>query len=812
MATMSIEQAVRVAAGHYDAGRLTEAESIYRQILAQQPQNAEALRMLGLVAFRVGRGKDALELVGKAVAANPSAADYHSNLGVILASLKRFDESIAAFREALRLAPNDPQATTNLANVLQEKGEFDEAIVLYREALRNRSDIPQTHYNLAKALQEKGMLEEAIGEYRAAISLNPRYAEAFNSLGTALKQKGQLPEAITAYQQALTLRSNSPEVYYNLGKAMRAAGNADQEIAAYQQAIAQRPQYPDAYNNLGNALEEQGRADEAIAAFRAALSAQSDFPEAYNNLGNVLLQTGKPDEAIECYRKALALRPDYAEAHNNLGNAQKETARLEEALSSYRRGAELSSEPRMAGNVLCLMHYLPRFGPREIFEAHAEWNRRYARPLAGSMGPHANDRSRERTSASSVESGSSKSVEPRLRIGYVSADFREHPVGRFMQPLMANHDHERFEIFCYADLHFEDSITANLKRGADVWRNAAALSDEQLARLVRDDRIDILVDLTMHLQGSRLLAFARKPAPVQVTYLAYCSTTGLDAIDYRFSDPYLDQGKFDWEGEAPAEPGLADAERRGSAGASPSPATTPLASSWRPDESYYSEKTFRLPRTYWCYPEPANSPEVGPLPGRQNGYVTFGCMNNYSKVSPEAFDLWLRVLRAVPDSRLVLHSHPGSHRQLAWDRMKSAGLDPQRLQFESFAPLGKYLQTYHKIDVALDPYPYGGGTTSCDALWMGVPLVSRRGPTAVSRGGLSILSNLGLGELVADDGDAYVRIASGLAGDLPRLEGLRASLRQRLKNSPLMDAPQFARDVEAAYRTMWGAWCDSAKP
>jgi predicted O-linked N-acetylglucosamine transferase (SPINDLY family) len=755
MATMSIEQALRTAIAHHDAGRLAEAETLYRQILAQQPENPEALRMLGLLAFGVGRAQDALELVGKATRLGPGRVDYLSNLGVILASLKRFDESIAAFRQALVLAPNDPQATTNLANVLQEKGQLDEAIMLYGEALRARSDIPQTHYNLAKALQEKGRLDEAIAEYRSAISLNPRYADAFNSLGTALKQKGLLPEAISAYQQALALRSNSPEVFYNLGKAMREAGDTDREIAAYRQAVAQQPQYADAHNNLGNALEEQGRANEAIAAFRAALAARSDYPEAYSNLGNVLLQTGKPDEAIECYQQALRLRPDYAEAHNNLGNALKETARPEEALSSYRRAADISSKPQMAGNVLCLMHYLPRFGPRELYDAHAAWNLKYARSLAGLMGLHANDRSPDR----------------RLRIGYISPDFREHPVGRFMQPLMANHDHGNFEIFCYADLHFEDAITANLKRGADLWRNSAGLSDQQLAQLVQSDRIDILVDLTMHLQGSRLLVFARKPAPVQVTYLAYCSSTGLEAIDYRFSDPYLDHDG--------------------------------------PDQSCYSERTVRLPRTYWCYPAPPSSPDVGPLPARKNGFVTFGCMNNYSKVSAATLELWLQLLRQARDSRLVLHSHEGSHRQIAWDRMKAAGLDPQRLQFQPFAPLDQYLQNYNKIDIALDPYPYGGGTTSCDALWMGVPVVSLRGATAVSRGGLSILSNLGLSELVAENPEGYVRIASELANDLSRLQSLRLSLRERLKGSPVMDAPQFAGAVEAAYRKMWQAWCAS---
>jgi predicted O-linked N-acetylglucosamine transferase (SPINDLY family) len=391
------------------------------------------------------------------------------------------------------------------------------------------------------------------------------------------------------------------------------------------------------------------------------------------------------------------------------------------------------------------------------------WEQTYARPLEAQIEAHTNDRSQDRTSTRSVES--------RLRVGYVSPDWREHPIGRFMLPLLSNHDHERFEIFCYSDLARPDALTKRLRDLADVWRDTAGLPDDRVARLIRADRIDILVDLTMHMAGSRLLTFARKPAPVQVTYLAYCGTTGLPTIDYRLTDPYLDP------------PGS--------------------------DERFYSEWSVRL-RSYWCYEPLDGAPDVQLPPAQLAARVTFGCLNNFCKVSPESLATWCRLLRALPSSRLLLHAAEGVHRERLRKRAAAEGIEPQRIEFVGTFPVAKYLEQYHRIDIALDPFPYPGGTTSCDALWMGVPVVTLPGVTAISRGGLSILSNLELPELVAASPDEYVRIAAELAANLPRLADLRATLRERMRISPLMDAPGFARDIEAAYRRMWQEWVGSS--
>jgi predicted O-linked N-acetylglucosamine transferase (SPINDLY family) len=335
-----------------------------------------------------------------------------------------------------------------------------------------------------------------------------------------------------------------------------------------------------------------------------------------------------------------------------------------------------------------------------------------------------------------------------------------------------------------------DWLTDQLKARADVWRSTIDLSDERLAQLIRDDKIDVLVDLTMHMRGSRLLAFARKPAPVQVPYLAYAGTTGLEVMDYRMSDPYLDP--------LPIADFRLPNEEMGYAG------VVPFSR-----EPFYSEKTARL-RSYWCYQPSERAPQSGEPPAIANGHVTLGCLNNFSKVNVHVLNAWARILAQVPDSKLLLYAPQGKSRHRVEAFLSQQNVDPRRLQFVDLTlPVERYLEHYRQVDIALDPFPYPGGTTSCDALWMGVPLVTLAGRTAISRSGLSILSNMGLAELVATEVEQYIRLATELAGNAARLSDLRATLRDRMRSSPLMDPAGFAKDVEAAYRAMWRAWCGS---
>jgi len=573
---------------------------------------------------------------------------------------------------------------------------------------------------LAVQHHQAGRLAEAEKIYRQVLAQHPDHPDALHLSGVLAIQAGQLDTAVDFIRRAIAVCSTNAIYYSNLGKALKDLGQLDEAIASYRQAIQLEPHFAEAYNNLGIALADAGHLDEAIAADQQSIRLNPNLAEAHGNLGNALMRIAQLDEAIVSYRQAVRLKPDLAAAHSNL---------------------------------VCTMQYHPAYDARMIHQELRRWNQQHAEPLKKSIRPHANDRDPDR----------------RLRIGYVSPDFRVHVVGQNLLPLLREHDRRQMEIFCYSNVLKPDALTAEIRGHADVWRNIVGMSDSQAADLVRQDRIDVLVDLAVHMAGNRLVIFAYKPAPVQATWLGYCGSTGMDAMDYRLSDPYMDPPDSDL--------------------------------------SIYSERTIRLPETFWCYGVSGPAPEPSPPPATAAGYLTFGCLNNFAKVSPPALDLWAEILRSLPNSRLIVHSHPGAHLDAVRARFAGKGISPNRLEFPTWRPWPDYVRMHGRIDIALDPFPWCGGITTCDALWMGVPAVSLVGPTAVGRGGASILANVGLPELIAQTPQQYVQIATDLAKDLPRLAELRRTLRVRMQASPLMDAPRFARNIAASYRQMWRTWC-----
>ena len=498
---------------------------------------------------------------------------------------------------------------------------------------------------------------------------------------------------------------------------------------------------------LGLSHQKAGRHVEAIGVYRELLRREAGNGDVWSNLGVALKMIGDLDGAIEAFVRAVELRPGRGDVFAFLGHALRDAGRLEEAITAYRRGVELSGDVRVADSLLVALHAHPGYGRAELYGEHEAWARRFVEPVAGKCYQHSNECAKHE----------------RLKVGYVAADLGNHPLGRFLLPVVENHDRQRFEIYCYNDHAREDYVSARLRAAVEHWRTCGGMSHEQLAEAIYRDGIDILVDLTMHGPGSRLLTFARKPAPVQATYLAYASTTGVRAIDYRLTDAYLD----------------------------------PVGV----DESLYFEPSVRLPRSWWCYPEPAEAGEVAPLPADEHGCVTFGCLNSFSKTNPQMMGLWAEVMRNSPGSRLILHAQEGGHRERVKELFAGCGVEAERVEFVGFLPVEKYFEMYGQIDVALDTYPWAGGATTCDALWMGVPAVSLAGETAVSRGGYSILSNIGLEELVGHRPDEFVRVAAGLS--VEKLRELRGGLRDRMRRSKLMDGRAFAQGLEGAYRSMW---------
>jgi protein O-GlcNAc transferase len=491
--------------------------------------------------------------------------------------------------------------------------------------------------------------------------------------------------------------------------------------------------------------------------FLRAVQINPRFGEALSNLGGTLYELGRYDEALEAFQRAVSVNPRLHPTLLNLANLLSDGGRAREAVRCFRRAIALAPDPVQHSDLVLKMNYAPDTSARALLKEARCWDRAYAAPLARLIAPHQNDRSPER----------------RLRIGYVSPSFADCVESFFLTPVLEHHDHNQFEIFCYSNVARPDDVTARLRRSADGWRDITAMTDAEAAARIREDRVDLLVDLTMHAGRNRLLLFARKPAPVQVCWLAYPGTSGLSTIDYRLSDPHLD----------------------------------PLGS----DTSVYSERTIHLPESFWCYDPLTSEPQVGPPPARSNGHVTFGCLNNFAKVNEDVLALWARVLRAVPSSKLLLQV-PEGWRPWALAKLKSYGdVESGRVEFVSRGPRDQYFRTFGSIDVCLDPFPWCGGATSLDSLWCGVPFVTLVGRTAVGRGGLSIAMNLGLPQLVARTHDEYVAIAAALAGDIDRLSELRAGLRARLEASPLMNAPKFAHNLEAAYRDVWRRWCEGRR-
>jgi predicted O-linked N-acetylglucosamine transferase (SPINDLY family) len=720
---VNIQQSLELAVKHHQANRLADAEAIYRRVLKSLPRHPLALHLLARLLGQRAQFAEAVELLKASIAVYPAMVDAHIALGEFLRRLGRLDESIEALQRATNFNPPHADAFNSLGN----------------------------------SLRERGRVEEAVSSFRRAIELMPTYAEPYSNLGNALRALGQFKDSIKAHQQALRLKPNSAEIHSNFGLALKESGDIGGSLAEFSRAIALKPDYVDALNNLGGAMVLEGRLDEALAVFSRAASLRPDSPEVQNNLGNLLKEKGRLDESAAAYEHALRLRPDFAEAHSNLGINLSAQGRLTEAMESFRRAMQAKPDvPQYFGNLLYTMHFHPDYDGATILREHIEWGRKYADPLT----PKPDRRG----------TGVSTSSPRRLRIGYVSPDLRDHPVGRFLAPLLAHHNHDQFEIFCYSAVRLPDETTIRFRSYADQWRNIVNLSDEAAAEQVRLDQIDVLVDLTLHMTGSRLLLFARKPAPVQATWLGYVGTTGVRAIDYRISDPFLDP------------PG---------------------------QEEPYVEQTLRLPRCFWCYEAPTAAPPLNPPPALSNGFVTFGCFNNFTKVTPPTLELWATILSQAPGSRLIIHSHAGSHRDRVRKTFNDCGIDPSRVEFVGMLPTSQYLQQHNFIDVALDPLPYGGGTTTCDALWMGVPLVTLAGRTAVGRAGVSLLSNIGLPELIALTPGQYLSIALALANDLQRLAAIRASLRQRMLASPVMDSQRFASDIEAAYEAIWKNYCEN---
>lgn len=610
-------------------------------------------------------------------------------------------------------------------------------------------------FEIALQTHQSGKLPDAEAAYRRVLDLDPANVAAHNNLGNVLFVLGRAAEAEPHYRRTLELMPEVAVVHDHLGKVLVAQGRPEEAERCYRRACELAPDLAEAHADLANLLANRGRIEEAERAFRRAVAHNPANAEWLNSLGAVSAMLGRREEAHQNFLQALALNPDLAEAHGNLGNSLKSLGRFEEAEQCYRRALALKPDFHVAhSNLIFLLDLLERCDAREQQEERARWYRQHAARYAETIRPHANVPEPER----------------RLRIGYVSADFRQHSAFFAFGPVLTRHDRSAFEVVCYSGVKVEDHLTARIRQSADAWRSTVGVPDGALAEQIRRDGIDILVDLSGISEDNRLLVFARKPAPIQVTAWGHPTGTGVKTIDYLLADPVL----------VPAE-------------------IRPL----------FAEKIVDLPCER-CYEPPEYMPAVGPLPALGGRPFTFAYANRVEKISGAVIRLWGRILTAVPGARLLVKDHvldEANVRQRLLTRLGEVGIAPERVRLIGQSTHREHLAIFNEADACLDPFPQGGAVSTAEALTMGVPVVTLCGRTVVSRQGAMNLAAIEMQDWIAHSEDEYVRIAVTAARDLPRLAALRQGMRARIANSVFGDPPRFTRAVESAYRTMWREWC-----
>lgn len=600
--------------------------------------------------------------------------------------------------------------------------------------------------------EDSGGLREACERYRRAVAAAPGYARAHLNLGIGLEASGDAEGAIKSFDAALAIEPQNPFANFNLGNLLFKRGETGRAEGLLRLALKAKPGFPEARVALSNVLDLQGDSEGAAAELEAALEQRPDYVGALYNYGVILRKSQKLAEAEAALRRSIEIDPNFLPAHEALGSVLRGQSRIGEALACFAAARKLAPEKLdLESAELFTLTCSEDVSRDALFARHKAFGERL-----------------EKAVPRRFQFRNAKHPERRLRIGYLSGDFWRHPVALFALPVIERHTQE---VFCYSTGAIADEVTRAIKEGADVFRDAQSMSDDELADAIHKDGVDILVDLSGHSGVFRLGVLARQPAPVQATWLGYLNTTGMTRVHYRICDAHSDPE------------GLADA--------------------------FHTETLVRLPHSQWCYrPFIADIP-VTDLPSKKNGFVTFGSFNHISKLSPGTRRLWADVLKRVPDSRLLLAGAPdGPARDGLLADLERAGIASARIATLPYAALDDYLRSVGGADIALDTTPYSGGTTTCDALWMGVPVVALRGSRSISRSAASILSTVGLADWIAATPEDYVRLAAKFARDEALLAELRGSLRQKMRLSPIMDEPAFVRDLESAYRTMWRAWCE----
>lgn len=770
-AEVSYRQAIKIDANYAQAhsnlgvilqkrDRFTEAESCYRRALQIAPNGAKTLSNLGVVLQKLGHLDQAEASYRRALQIDQGNAETHCNLGNTLKELGRSAEAEASYQRALQINPNYAEAHFNIGNILCELERFDEAKASYQLALQIAPDHADTHFNLGNILSETGQLNEAEASYKRTIAIDPNYAEAHFNLGNILLRQARLTEAEVCFKQTLQISPEHAKANYNLGITCFRQCKFGEAGVYYWNALKLAPEYAEVYCSLAELLHEWNRLDEAEESLQKALKIKPDLSEAHSLLGVTLTKMGRLAEAEACCQRAIDIKPNNAIAHSNLGNALFDHGQHNQAEHCYRQALKYQPMHHHAHSSLlfCMTHNAAT-DAKALFDEHLRFGEQFEGPLRNNWRPHENSRNPDRT----------------LQIGFVSGDFRNHAVANFIEPILAHlATYPRLSLHAYTNHMLDDDVSLRLRTYFAHWHPIASSTDEELSKQIRADGIDILIDMSGHTGLNRLQTFARKPAPLQASWMGYPGTTGLTAIDYYFADRFLlPEGVLD---------------------------------------NQFTEKIARLPANAPFLPF-KDSPPVNNLPALQNGHITFGSFNRLSKLNRSSIALWSKLLRALPDSRMLLAGMPQDNKYdalISW--FAEEGIERHRLDLHARDAMGTYMALHLQVDICLDTVPYNGGTTSLHALWMGVPTLTVASNSAAGRSGASILSHAGLETLIAHNDDEFVQKGIALAYDLSALSDVRMGSRERFARSALGQPAVIAAGVEGALRIMWQRWCAGLPP
>lgn len=741
----------------FEAGRYADVVARAQALTVRYPEDAFGWKILGVALQLLGRSEAALDPLLQAAARLPDDAEAHCNAAIVLQSQGRPDEAETCYRHALRIDPGYADASLNLGVLYNEQSRFDEAESALRDALRSRPAYAEAHANLGGVLQALDRLDEAEAHCRQALELTPDNPRALNNFGIVLQRQGHLYAAAVYFRSALAHLPDFAAAHRNLARTLQAQGELRTAEQYYRKAVGFDPADAGACLSLGDLLRQSGRPGEAEALYRQAYSLRPDDPVIGNALGILLQERGCADEALACHRRALEASPDNAATLSNLAQAQLSLGLQDEAEANFREAIRLRPDISMLHSNLLYFLTLNRAESPETLAAHLAFGEQLEAPWRADWPAHDNVRDPERT----------------LRVGFVSADLHNHAVASFFEPVLEHlAGRADLQLHAYYNGRIEDTVTQRLRSRFAHWRSAAPLSDDALVEAIRADGIDLLIDLSGHTAYNRLPVFARKPAPVQASWIGYPGTTGLRAVDYYLADRFmLPPRQFD---------------------------------------DQFTEKIVRLPANAPFLP-PEFAPPVNDLPALGNGYVTFGSFNRPNKLRRAVIAWWSQLLRALPDSRMLLGAMP-QHDQpdMLVEWFAAEGIARDRLDFRPRSSMEDYLRLHQQVDICLDTFPYNGGTTTLHALWMGVPTLTLAGASMPGRVGVAALSQLGLHDFIIERAEDVVEQGLYWAGHLSALAELRAGLRERLAQSPLRKPELVAAGLNDALRTMWRRWCEGS--